>query len=72
MQSVDPGSTALRWPGQALGYKIGEITIRDLRKEAEAALGDKFDIRAFHDKVLEDGSMPLGLLESKIRNWIKE
>lgn len=60
------------WPGQALGYKIGEITIRELRAEAEAALGDDFDIREFHDKVLEDGSMPLGMLEEKIRTWIEE
>lgn len=60
------------WPGQALGYKIGEITIRDLRREAEEKLGEKFDIRAFHDKVLQDGSMPLGLLEAQIRVWIDE
>ena len=60
------------WPGQALGYKIGEITIRELRAEAEASLGDRFDIRAFHDEVLGQGALPLSLLESRIRSWIDE
>ncbi|MEO0883540.1 MAG: DUF885 domain-containing protein [Pseudomonadota bacterium] len=60
------------WPGQALGYKIGEITIRDLRSEAEAALGNRFDIRDFHDAVLGQGALPLNLLEDRIRNWISD
>ncbi|MEL6322873.1 MAG: DUF885 domain-containing protein [Pseudomonadota bacterium] len=60
------------WPGQALGYKIGEITIRDLRRQAETALGDSFDIRDFHDVVLSEGAMPLSLLESRVRQWIAE
>jgi len=58
------------WPGQACGYKIGELTIRRLRKEAEQALGAGFDIRRFHDAVLLDGPIPLDLLEQNIRAWI--
>ena len=58
------------WPGQALGYKIGEITIRELRAEAEAALGADFDIRDFHDLILSEGAMPLSLLETRVQAWI--
>ncbi|PQB03912.1 DUF885 domain-containing protein [Aureitalea marina] len=57
-------------PGQALSYKIGQLTILRLRQEAEAQLGDAFDIREFHNQVLETGSVPLALLEEKIANWI--
>ena len=60
------------WPGQALGYKIGEITIRELRAEAEAELGADFDIRAFHDLILSEGAMPLSLLEMRVKDWISE
>jgi uncharacterized protein (DUF885 family) len=59
------------WPGQAVSYKIGELKIRELRKDAEKELGDRFDLRAFHDKVLENGSIPLFVLESEIREWIE-
>ena len=58
------------WPGQALGYKIGALTIQKLRKQAEAALAARFDIRAFHDQVLESGALPLPILEAKIARWI--
>ena len=59
-------------PGQALSYKIGQLKIIELRKRAEAKMGKNFDIRVFHQKVLESGVMPLALLESKIDNWIAE
>jgi uncharacterized protein (DUF885 family) len=58
-------------PGQALSYKIGQLKILELRKKAEVALGTKFDIKKFHQIVLESGVMPLALLEKKVNNWIK-
>ncbi len=57
-------------PGQALAYKIGELTIRRLRTKAEAELGPKFDIRAFHDAILEQGAIPMDLLEARMNAWI--
>ena len=60
------------WPGQACSYKLGMIRLNQLRNEAEAALGDRFDIREFHDQVLLTGSMPLPVLERKIRRWIAD
>ena len=61
----------IAWPGQALAYKMGQLTIRKLRDEAKAQLGSKFDIKAFHDEVLNGGSMPLDLLQERIKQWIK-
>jgi uncharacterized protein (DUF885 family) len=58
------------WPGQALGYKIGALTIQRLRREAEARLGAGFDIRAFHEQVLGSGALPMPVLEAKIARWI--
>mgnify|MGYP006203971015 CR=1 FL=1 len=57
-------------PGQALAYKVGQRVIRELREEAEAELGEKFDVRAFHRQVLTDGALPMGVLQVKIREWI--
>ncbi len=57
-------------PGQALSYKVGQRVIRELRNEAEAELGDQFDVRAFHRQVLIDGALPMGVLQTKIREWI--
>lgn len=59
-------------PGQALSYKIGQLKILELRKKAQDKMGDKFDIKKFHEKVLESGVMPLALLEKKIDAWINE
>ena len=57
-------------PGQATAYKIGMIRIQELRKKAEAELGDKFDIKGFHDSVLGGGALPLTLLERRVDQWI--
>jgi uncharacterized protein (DUF885 family) len=59
-------------PGQALSYKIGQIKIIELRKKAEKALGKKFNIKEFHNILLEQGCIPLQLLEGRIDRWIKE
>jgi uncharacterized protein (DUF885 family) len=61
----------IAWPGQALAYKMGQLTIRKLRDEAKAQLGPKFDIKAFHDEVINGGSMPLDLLQERLERWIK-
>jgi uncharacterized protein (DUF885 family) len=61
----------IAWPGQALAYKLGEIQIRRHRREAEAALGPKFDQRRFHDVILALGSVPLAVLEERMAQFIK-
>ena len=62
----------ISWPGQALAYKMGELTIRDLRASAEKELGSNFDIRAFHDAILENGSVPLTTLRGVVDEFIKK
>ena len=62
----------ISWPGQALSYKIGEIKIRELRKKAEMELGSSFDIREFHEVVLEQGTVTLSILENRVNNYIED
>jgi uncharacterized protein (DUF885 family) len=61
----------IAWPGQALAYKMGQLTILKLRDEAKTQLGDKFDIKKFHDEILNGGAMPLDLLQQRVEEWIK-
>jgi uncharacterized protein (DUF885 family) len=61
----------ISWPAQALSYKLGEITIKRLRRQAEQALGADFDVREFHDTLLQNGSLPLPILEQQINNYIQ-
>lgn len=60
----------IAWPGQALGYKLGQLKFLELRARAKKELGDKFDIRAFHDEMLSGGAMPLDLLDARTNAWI--
>jgi uncharacterized protein (DUF885 family) len=62
----------IAWPGQALAYKMGQLTIRKLREQAKTQLGPKFDIKKFHDEILNGGAMPLDLLQERVERWIKE
>jgi uncharacterized protein (DUF885 family) len=62
----------IAWPGQALAYKMGQLTILKLRDEAKTQLGEKFDLKAFHDEILNGGAMPLDLLQERVQTWIKD
>ena len=62
----------ISWPGQALSYKIGELKIRELRKKAMSQLKNKFDIREFHEVILNQGTVTLSILESRINAFIKK
>ena len=61
----------IAWPAQALGYKMGQLKILELRARAEKALGPKFDLRAFHDQVVDSGALPLDVLDARISAWIQ-
>ncbi|MCR9129161.1 MAG: DUF885 domain-containing protein [Alphaproteobacteria bacterium] len=65
-------SRYIAWPGQALAYKTGELLMRELRADGEARLGADFDLAAFHDTLLEEGGVPLGYLETRMRGWIED
>ncbi len=62
----------ISWPGQALAYKIGQLKMLELRRKCEQALGDEFDIRAFHDEMLGGGALPLEILETRMNRWLAE
>lgn len=62
----------IAWPAQALSYKLGQLKIRELRERARSQLGSRFDIRAFHDEMLDGGTLPLDLLESRTNQWIAQ
>lgn len=70
-RAVSEAERYIAIPGQALAYKIGQLKIQQLRERAEQALGDDFDVRKFHTAVLEDGALPLDVLEDKIDRWIE-
>ena len=61
----------IAWPGQALAYKMGQLKIRELRERAKTQLGARFDIKAFHDEILDGGALPLDLLEARVDGWLK-
>lgn len=69
-RAVSEAERFMAIPGQALAYKVGMLKIREIRANAERALGDRFDVRAFHTQVLKDGSLPLSMLEQKIEGWV--
>ena len=64
------GERYMAWPGQALGYKMGQLKIRELRSGAEQRLGPRFDLKAFHDQILMEGALPLAVLEAHLQDWV--
>ena len=62
----------ISWPAQALSYKLGQLKIRDLRERAQKELGSKFDLRKFHNEMLDGGTLPLDMLEARTERWLAE
>ena len=62
----------IAWPGQALAYKLGQMEILELREQAKKDLGPKYDIRSFHDEVLDAGPLPLDVLHARVTKWIAD
>jgi uncharacterized protein (DUF885 family) len=62
----------ISWPAQALSYKLGQLKIRELRDRAQKQLGPMFDLRKFHDEILDGGALPLDLLDERTNKWIAE
>ena len=62
----------IAWPAQALSYKLGQLKFRELRERAQKKLGAKFDIRSFHDEMLDGGTLPLDLLDARTDKWIAQ
>lgn len=60
----------IAWPAQALGYKLGQLDILRLRDKAQKELGSKYDVRAFHDEILNGGALPLDVLDERVEGWI--
>jgi len=61
----------ITWPGQATAYMVGALAIEGLRQQAEERLGDRFDIREFHDRVLENGAVTLPMLQEQLERWVR-
>ena len=70
-RAVSEAERFMAIPGQALAYKIGQLKIREIRNDAEARLGDRFDVKNFHTQILMDGPMPLSMLEAKMNDWVE-
>jgi len=71
-QAIEEVDRYISWPSQALAYKMGQLKIMELRRQAEKEMGPKFDVREFHDVVLRDGSLPLELLQGQVQKYVAE